>query len=104
MYEQPQPNYTTQPQYAAPAHIVDNRRQVDWRLIGAYIIAAFGVGAAVVCLWLLTSFKQVYAAQMTKVNHAVTSAQQAQSKSAKSINDLSGRISTDDGELVLFTP
>ena len=42
----------------------------------------------VVYLWLLTSFKQVYAAQMTKVNHAVTSVQTAQFKNAKSINNL----------------
>jgi hypothetical protein len=41
-----------------------------------------------VCLWLLTSFKQVYAAQMTKVNHAVTSVQTAQAKSARSIKNL----------------
>src|SRR5690242_3745923 len=86
MYE-PQPNYATQPQYAAPAHVVGDRK-ADWRLIGAYIIAAFGVGAAVVCLYLLSSFKQVYASQMTKVNHAVTSAHQAQAKSGKDINGL----------------
>jgi hypothetical protein len=104
MYDQPQPNYATQPHYAAPSHVVGDRKQVDWRLIGAYIIAAFGVGCAVICLWLLSSFKQVYAAQMTKMNHAITSAQQAQAKSAKNISDLSGRISTAEGELILFTP
>jgi hypothetical protein len=103
MYE-PQPNYTTQPNYAAPAHVVGDHRQADWRLIGAYIIAAFGVGAAVVCLYLLSSFKQVYASQMTKVNHAVTSAQTAQSKSARSISDLSGRISTAEDALIPLTP
>jgi len=103
MYE-PQPNYATQPNYPAPAHVVNDHKQVDWRLIGAYIIAAFGVGCAVVCLYMLTSFKQVYAAQMTKVNHAVTSAQQAQAKTAKSINDLSGRVSTAENELILLSP
>jgi hypothetical protein len=41
-----------------------------------------------VCLWLLTSFKQVYAAQMMRVNHAVTSVQTAQSKDAKNIKNL----------------
>jgi hypothetical protein len=103
MYE-PQPNYATQPQYAAPAHVVDNRKQPDWRLIGAYIIAAFGVGCAVVCLYMLTSFKQVYATQMTKVNHAVTSVQTAQAKDVRNISDLSGQISTAEAQLVLISP
>jgi hypothetical protein len=41
---------------------------------------------------------------MTKVNHAVTSAQTAQSKSARSISDLSGRISSAENELILLSP
>jgi uncharacterized protein DUF5753 len=104
MYEQPQPNYTTQPHYAAPLHVVGDRKQVDWRLIGAYIIAAFGLGAALVCLWLLSSFKQVYASQMTQVNHAVTSDRTAQTKNASTINNLSGRVSTAEAQMVLLTP
>lgn len=88
MYE-PQPNYTTQPHYAAPAHVVDNHKQVDWRLIGAYIIAALGVGCAAVCLYMLTSFKAVYTSQMSAANHAITSERTAQAKSAKSIKGLS---------------
>jgi hypothetical protein len=56
--------------------------------MGAYVIAGLGVAAACVCLWLLASFKQVYAAQMATVNHAVTSVQTAQSKNAKGIKNL----------------
>ena len=104
MYEQPQPNYATQPHYPAPPHIVGERKQVDWRLIGAYIIAAFGVGCAVVCLWLLTSFKQVYASQMAQTNHALTAARAAQAKSAKNVDNLAGRVSGDEARLILLTP
>src|SRR4029077_1432412 len=104
MYEQPQPNYATQPHYTAPPHVVGDRKQADWRLIGAYIIAAFGLGAALVCLWLLSSFKQVYAAQMTKVNHAVASVQTAQAKNTSSINGLTGRISSAEAQLILLSP
>ena len=44
------------------------------------------------CLWLLTSFKQVYAAQITKVNHTVTSVQMAQSKDAKNISSVNEKV------------
>jgi hypothetical protein len=104
MYEQPQPNYATQPHYPAPAHIVGGRKQADWRLIGAYIIAAFGVGCAVVCLWLLSSFKQGYASQMAQMNHALATARTAQSKNASAINNLSGRVSGAEAQLILLTP
>jgi hypothetical protein len=104
MYEQPQPNYTTQPHYAAPAHIAPDRKQLDWRLIGAYIIAAFGVGCAVVCLWLLTSFKQVYAAQLAQTNHALATARTAQAKNASNITGLSGRLSSAEAELIVLSP
>ena len=99
MYE-PQPNYTTQPHYAAPAHVVGDRRQADWRLIGAYIIAAFGVGAAVVCVYLLSSFKQVYASQMAKTNHALATAQAAQTKDAKAVSGLDERMTNVEATLV----
>ena len=103
MYEQ-QPDYTTQPHYAAPAHVVGDRRQADWRLIGAYIIAAFGVGCAIVCLWLLSSFKQVYASQMAQMNHALATARTAQAKNASTIKNLSGWISSAEAELLLLSP
>jgi hypothetical protein len=41
---------------------------------------------------------------MTQMSHAVTSARTAQAKNAKSISDLSGRISTAEAELILFSP
>jgi hypothetical protein len=41
---------------------------------------------------------------MTKVNHAVTSEQTAQSKNARSISDLSGRISSAEDALIPLTP
>jgi hypothetical protein len=105
MYEQqPQPNYATQPQYAAPAHVVGDRKQVDWRLMGAYIVAALGVGCAIVCLWFLSSFKQVYAAQMAQTNRALATARAVQAKSTSNINDLSGRLSTAENQLVLIAP
>jgi hypothetical protein len=104
MYEQHQPNYTTQPHYAAPAHVGGDHKQIDWRLIGAYIIAAFGVGCAVICLYLLTSFKQVDAAQIAQTNHALTAVRSAQAKSASTINNLSGRISGAEAQLILLTP
>jgi hypothetical protein len=52
-----------------------------------------------VCLWLLTSFKQVYAAQMTKVNHAVTSVQTAQAKSAKNLNSRVDTVASEVGDM-----
>jgi hypothetical protein len=104
MYEQPQPNYATQPHYPAPAHVLSHRRQVDWRLTGAYIIAAFGLGLALACLWLFHSYKVTVAAQMTQMRHTVTSAQTAQSKTAHSITGLSGRISSAEAALIPLTP
>jgi uncharacterized protein HemX len=104
MYDQPQPNYTTQPNYPAPAHVVENHKQVDWRVIGAYIIAAFALGAALVSLWLLSSYKTSAASQVTQLRHQLATAQSAQTKNAKSINGLSGRVSADESQLVLLTP
>jgi hypothetical protein len=105
MYEQHhQPNYATHPNFAAPPHIVGGRKQVDWRLMGSYVIAGLGVAAACVCLWLLASFKQVYASQMTKVNHAVTSVQTAQSKNTKSVSGLVDQISSAEAQLALIAP
>ena len=56
------------------------------------------------CLYLLTSFKQVYAAQMTKTSHAVTSVQTAQAKNAKTTGELAARLSTAEAQLVLLAP
>jgi uncharacterized protein HemX len=104
MYEQPQPNYTTQPHYPAPPHVVGDRRHVDWRLTGAYIIAALAVGVACACLWLFHSYKVTTQAQITQIRHTLASAQTAQSKSASTIDKLSGRISSAEAELVLLSP
>ena len=43
-------------------------------------------------------------AQMTQLRHSVTSAQTAQSKTAKNIKSLSGRLSGAEGQLVLLAP
>jgi hypothetical protein len=72
--------------------------------MGAYIIAALGVGCAVVCLWFLSSFKQVYASQIAQTNHALSTVRTAQSKSASNIKSLSGQISSAEAELALLTP
>jgi hypothetical protein len=104
MYDQPQPNYATQPNYPVPAHVVDNGRQVDWRLTGAYIIAALAVGVACACLWLFHSYKVTTQAQITQIRHTLASTQTAQSKSAITIKSLSGQISSQDGELALLAP
>ena len=44
------------------------------------------------CLWLLTSFKQVYASQMAQTNHALATARTAQAKDAKSISGLNEKV------------
>ena len=100
----PQPDYGTQPQAVTLTHVVPTRKQVDWRLAGAYIIAALAVGVACACLWLFHSYKVTVAKQMTQLRHAVTTAQTAQSKNSGNIKSLSGRISTAEGELVLIAP
>ena len=104
MYQQP--DYSTQPQPHAvtPSHVVTTHRQVDWRLAGAYIIAALAVGVACASLWLFHSYKVTVATQMTQLRHAVASAQTAQSKDANSISNLSDQISSASGELVLLAP
>src|SRR5437763_15207484 len=105
MYPQ-QPDYSTQP-HVAPVHVVPNHKQVDWRLAGAYIVAALAVGVAAACLWLWHSSQTTQTtmqAQMTQMRHAVTSAQTAQSKNAKSIKALDGRLSGAEGQLVLLAP
>lgn len=104
MYDQPQPNYTTQPNYAAPAHIVPDRGHVDWRLAGAYIVAALAIGIACASLWLLRSNKLDFQAQMTQMRHTLTTAQTAQSKNAKNIAAMSGQISTAESALQPLTP
>lgn len=60
--------------------------------MGAYIIAALGVGCACVCLWFLASFKQVYASQMAQTNHALATARAAQAKNANDVKGLSERF------------
>lgn len=101
MYQQ-QPGY--QPNYAAPAHVIPDRKHVDWRLAGAYITAAIAIGVACACLWVLHSYKNTVADQMTQLRHAVTSAQTAQSKSATDIGNLSGQLSNAEAQLALLTP
>lgn len=104
MYDQPQPNYTTQPNYPAPAHIVGNHRQVDWRMTGAYIIAAFALGVALVSLWLLSASKTSFNAQMTQMRHTLATVQSAQSKTADNLKGVSAEISSAQGELSLLAP
>jgi uncharacterized protein HemX len=104
MYDQPQPNYTTQPNYAAPGHIVPDRGHVDWRLAGAYIVAALAIGIACASLWLLRSNKLDFQAQMTQMHHTLTTAQTAQTKNARNIADMSGRLSSAEAQLVLVSP
>jgi len=102
MYQQP--DYSTQPHAVTPPHVLPTRRQIDWRLAGAYITAALAVGVACACLWLFHSYKVTVAAQMTQLRHAVTMAQSAQSKNATSINGLAGQISSAQAQLVLISP
>ena len=102
MYPQ-QPDYSTQP-HVAPVHVIPNRKQVDWRLAGAYIVAALAVGVACACLWLFHSYKVTVAGQMTQLRHAVVDARTAQSKDARNIKDLSGRVDGAEGQLTVLAP
>jgi hypothetical protein len=62
MYDQP--NYM-------PTAVIHDRRHINWRLTGAYVIGALGVGCAIACLLLLVSFKHAYATQMTQMRHVI---------------------------------
>ena len=102
MYQQP--DYGTQPHAVTPPHVVPTRKQIDWRLAGAYIVAALAIGVACACLWLFHSYKVTVAGQMTQLRHAVTAAQTAQSKNTRSINDVSSQVSSAEAQLVLIAP
>jgi hypothetical protein len=101
VYQQ-QPGY--QANYAVPPHVDPERKQVDWRLTGAYIIGAVAVVVACACLWLFHSYKVTVDAQVTQLRHALVSAQTAQSKSAVVIKNLSGRLSSAEGVLIPLAP
>ncbi len=102
MYQSPDLNA---PHHTMPtAGMIRRHSHVSWRLMGAYIIAALGVGVACACLWLLHSYKTSVQAQMTQLRHAVATAQTAQSKNASRFGELSSRISSAEGQLVLIAP
>jgi hypothetical protein len=104
---QPQGNdYMNQAHTVAPAHVIPGRQRqsINWVTAGAYIIGALGVGVAIVCLLFVSSFKSVYANQMTQMRQALTAAQSTQSKDANNIANLSGQLSSAEAELNLLTP
>lgn len=104
MYQPQSPDYMNQAHTVAPAHVIGGRRHVDWRLIGAYVLGGIGVGVAIVCLLFVSSFKSVYANQMSQMRQALSTAQSAQSKDASNISNLSAQLSSAEAELNLLTP
>ena len=104
MYQPQSPDYMNQSHAVAPAHVIPGPKRVDWRLVGAYVVGGIGVGVAIVCLVFVSSFKSVYANQMTQMRQALSTAQSTQSKDANSIANLSGQLSSAEAELNLLTP
>lgn len=102
MYQSP--DYMNQPHTVAPAHVIPRRKQVDWRLTGAYIIAGFGLAVALASLWLFSSYKTSAASQVTQLRHQLATVQSAQSKTADNLNGVSSQISSAQGELTLLAP
>lgn len=91
-----------QPNYMATA-VIHERRHINWRLVGAYAIAAVGVGAAIACLLLLLSYKNAIATQMAQMSQAIQREQSANTSNASNYKSLNDRLNGMDGIVSAIT-
>ena len=83
-----------------PATIIyPNQRRIDWKTLGAYALAALGVGFGIACLLLLVGYKNTVSTQFGQMSHAVQREQSARASEDKS---LSGKIAATDNAVSDF--
>lgn len=78
MYDQP--NYM-------PTAVIHDRRRINWRLTGAYVIAALGVGVAIACLLVLLAYKNVVGTQMTQMRQTIAAEQTQRTNAYNSLTN-----------------
>jgi hypothetical protein len=81
-----------QPDYMATA-VIHDRRRIDWKTLGAYALAALGVGFGIACLLLFVGYKNMVSGQMSQLNRVVQHEQSARASGEKSLN---GKIAATD--------
>jgi hypothetical protein len=81
-----------QPDYMATA-VIHDRRQIDWKTLGAYALAALGVGFGIACLLLFIGYKNTVSGQLSHIGQAVQNEQSARANEYKSLN---GKVAATD--------
>ena len=77
-----------------PATIIyPNQRRIDWKTLGAYALAALGVGFGVACLLLFVGYKNTVSGQLGQISQSVQHEQSARANEDKSLN---GKIAATD--------
>lgn len=80
------------PDYMATA-VIHDRRRIDWKSLGAYALAAIGVGFGIACLLLFMAYKNTVSTQFGQISHAV---QHEQADRTSGYNSLNGKIAATD--------
>jgi len=69
------------------------KRRIDWKTLGAYALAAIGVGFGIACLLLFVGYKNTVSGQMSQLSRVVQHEQSARASGDKSLN---GKIAATD--------